>query len=308
MDRPTAIKLRIGAWCVDSSAGQISREGEVVRVEARAMRLLLCLAEHAPEVVSIDDLLSQAWAGVVVTPDSVYQAVTSLRRLLGDDVKQPTYIATVPRLGYRMVAPVSPWTDSPIEPMADVPAPGPRRRARAALIAGAILCSGLVIALLFYRREGNPPVAVTASAPQNSVAVLPFLDLTTQEMNEEYFADGMTEELINKLSRIPGLRVPSPTASFYLKGKQLTVAEIAKSLGVAYVLDGSIRKSDSTLRVATRLVRANDGYVVWTETYDRPLGDELMVQDDIASAVTQALTVPSSNGPTRSPLSIKPEK
>ncbi len=75
------------------------------------MRLLLCLAEHAGEVVSIDELLEQVWAGVIVTPDSVYQAVTSLRRMLGDDPKQPTYIATVPRLGYRMVASVSPWVD-----------------------------------------------------------------------------------------------------------------------------------------------------------------------------------------------------
>ncbi len=78
------------------------------------MRLLLCLAEHAGEVVSIDDLLNQVWSEVIVAPDSVYQAVASLRRLLGDDPKQPTYIATVPRLGYRMVATVSPWADPSI--------------------------------------------------------------------------------------------------------------------------------------------------------------------------------------------------
>ena len=78
------------------------------------MRLLVCLAEHAGEVVSIDDLLSQVWSGVNVSPDSVYQAVTSLRRLLGDDPKQPTHIETVPRLGYRMVARVSPWADQSV--------------------------------------------------------------------------------------------------------------------------------------------------------------------------------------------------
>ena len=78
------------------------------------MRLLLCLAEHAGEVVSIDDLLNQVWAGVIVSPDSVYQAVASLRRLLGDDPKEPTYIATVPRLGYRMVAAVSSWVEEPV--------------------------------------------------------------------------------------------------------------------------------------------------------------------------------------------------
>src|SRR2546425_1035667 len=111
MERPTTIMLRIGAWCVNPTSGQISRDGETARVEVRTMRLLLCLAEHAGEVVSIDDLLNQVWSGVIVAPDSVYQAVASLRRLLGDDPKQPTYIATVPRLGYRMVATVSPWVD-----------------------------------------------------------------------------------------------------------------------------------------------------------------------------------------------------
>src|SRR4029077_18864504 len=118
MERSTATKLRIGDWCVNPTSGQIARDGETARVEVRTMRLLLCLAEHAGEVVSIDELLNQVWTDVIVAPDSVYQAVTSLRRLLGDDPKQPTYIATVPRLGYRMVARVSTWTD-PVMPHTD---------------------------------------------------------------------------------------------------------------------------------------------------------------------------------------------
>src|SRR5712691_3978144 len=109
MERPNTTMLRIGAWCVNPVSGQISRDGETARVEVRTMRLLLCLAERAGDVVSIDDLLDQVWSDVTVAPDSVYQAVASLRRLLGDDPKQPTYIATVPRLGYRMVATVEPW-------------------------------------------------------------------------------------------------------------------------------------------------------------------------------------------------------
>jgi TolB-like protein len=103
----------------------------------------------------------------------------------------------------------------------------------------------------------------------------------------------MTEELIDKLSKIPGLRVPSPTSSFYFKGKQIPVADIAKSLGVAYVVDGSVRKSGEMLRVAARLVRADNGYVVWSETYDRPFTDRLMVQDDIAGEVAKALNATS---------------
>jgi transcriptional activator of cad operon len=307
LDRPTAIPLRIGAWCVNPTYGQISREGEVVRLEARTMRLLLCLAQRAGEVVSIDDLLEEAWSGVVVTPDSVYQAVASLRRLLGDDAKQPAYIATVPRLGYRMVATVGPWVDQPMAPnpgapalpeeeravpIADGPTPHPRRMVGVLLVAVAALCLGLSVAFLFHGNQtvNKHDATATPGAPPKSVAVLPFLDLTTQDMNEEYFADGMTEELIDKLSKIPGLRVPPPTSSFYFKGKRVKLADIAKSLRVAYVLDGSVRKSDSTLRIAARLIRTNDGYVIWSETYDRPLDDKLMVQDNIASEVAKALS------------------
>ena len=269
------------------------------------MRLLVCLAEHAGEVVSIDDLLSQVWPDVTVTPDSVYQAVASLRRLLGDDSKQPTYIATVPRLGYRMVATVSPWTDEPAatslaqaldgEPpspvRSDVPVSGTRLRAGLLWTAAVVICLALGVAFLFHgriarNRPADPPAV--AAQPQKSIAVLPFIDMT-QAMNEEPFADGMTEELIDKLSKIPGLRVPGPTSSFYFKGKQIPVADIAKTLGVAYVLDGSVRKSGTRLRVAAQLIRADNGYVVWSETYDRPFHDILMVQDDIAGEVTKAL-------------------
>ena len=296
------------------------------------MRLLLCLADHAGEVVSIDDLLDHVWSDVTVAPDSVYQAVTSLRRLLGDDPKQPTYIETVPRLGYRMVATVSPWMDQPVTQnsaetniqalasqtsVPEPPAPttnapdeskkfASRPQAGLTLAAGAALCLLLVVALVVYGRfaknnssasSTNGTVGALAAQPQKSIAVLPFLDLT-DAMNEEPFADGMTEELIDKLTKIPGLRVPSATSSFYFKGKlwprsdgpsQPTIADIAKTLGVAYVLDGSVRKSGARLRVDVRLIRADNGYVVWSETYDRPFDDILMVQDDIAGEVAKAL-------------------
>jgi transcriptional activator of cad operon len=300
MERPTTTMLRIGAWCVNPASGQISRDGETARVEVRTMRLLLCLAEHSRELVSIDDLLTQVWPDVTVAPDSVYQAVASLRRLLGDDPKQPTYIETVPRLGYRMIATVSPWADLPIpQTGAQVNSPRPRFRAGFTLAAAA-LCFALVVAFLLYGKvTNNNHFASAAVAPQSqkSIAVLPFLDLT-DDMNQEPFADGMTEELIDKLSKIPGLRVPPPTSSFYFKGKlwprshgtpQITIADIAKTLGVVYVLDGSVRKADARVRVDARLIRADNGYIVWSETYDRPFDDILRVQDDIAGDVAKAL-------------------
>ena len=313
MQRPTTTTLRIGAWRVDPKSGQISRNGETARVDVRTMRLLLCLAAHSGEVVSIDDLLSQVWSEVSVAPDSVYQAVASLRRLLGDDSKQPTYIETVPRLGYRMVATVSPWTDQSTAQPGSSPAFDTRHTtqttgsrlgatfnwAPVAAICLAAMIAFLLVFLIRGKVANNNLSASSAIAPQpqKSIAVLPFLDLT-DKMNEEPFADGMTEELIDKLSKIPGLRVPPPTASFYFKGQlwprshgtaQITIAEIAKKLAVAYVLDGSVRKSGARLRVDARLIRADNGYVVWSESYDPLFDDILMVQDDIASEVAKAL-------------------
>jgi transcriptional activator of cad operon len=308
MNTASQASLRVGAWRVDAASWQISRQDKRVRLEARTMGLLLCLAERAGTVVSIDELLDQVWTGVVVTPDSVYQAVASLRRLLGDDARQPAYIETVPRLGYRLVAPVGPWVDQAADPRERAapaistsaavtppqhalprPALGTRRRSGVVLAGAAALC------LTLFLVSGSLPDFVhrlggyARGVPQNSVAVLPFLDLTSQQMNEEYFADGMTEELIDELSKIRGVRVPAPTSSFYFKGKQLTVAEMARSLGVAYVLDGSVRKSDAKLRVAVRLIRADDGFIVWSQTYDRPETDKLAMQEDIASQVAKVL-------------------
>ena len=294
--------LLIGEWRVDRAAGEISRKGETIRLELRTMRLLLCLAEHAGQVVSIDDLLSQVWPEVTVSQDSVYQAVTSLRRQLGDDAKQPAYIATVPRLGYRMVAKVRPITETnTYEEKVSSGFPDAKHpdhaevqqtelRLRWLVAPAIVLLAVLGLAFLIRSKDaGKQPVSsALAAQPQKSIAVLPFLDLT-DGMKEEEFADGMTEELINRLSKIPDFRVPAATSSFYFKGKQLPVADIAKSLGVAYVLDGSVRKSDTRLRVAARLVRAENGYVIWSETYDRGLDDKLWVQEDIAGEVTKAL-------------------
>jgi len=303
-EQSSKASLRIGDWVVSPLSGQMTRGDETVRLEARTMRLLLCLAEHAGQVVSIDDLLEQVWHGVVVTPDSVYQAVTSLRRLLRDDPRQPVYIATVPRRGYRMVATVSPG-DLPIPATAALPAanedlgpqretPPPRSGSRSLylrlLAIGGLLVVACAAFYLLTRPHPLQPSAIAAAAAPDprSIAVLPFLDLT-DAMNEEPFADGMTEELIDKLSQSRELHVASPTSSFYFKGKQVTVAQIARVLDVAYVLDGSVRKSGNTLRVAARLVRADDGFVVWSQTYDRSWDDKLMIQDDIASEAAKAL-------------------
>lgn len=305
MDDLSKTMFRVGDWCVNPALNEISRGEETVRLETRTMGILLCLAERAGGVVSIDDLLDRVWPGVIVTQDSVYQAVATLRRQLGDDPKQPKYIVNVPRSGYRMVATVALLAEGAVATR------GADRRISktgrvgipAKWVVVATVGIGIAIILAWaalVRGRAERDAASPVSQDPKSVAVLPFLDLT-EGMKEEEFADGMTEELIDKLSKIPGLRVPAPTASFYFKGKQAPLAEMAKTLGVAYVLDGSVRKSGARLRVAARLVRAESGYVIWSETYDRPVIDKLVVQEDIAGEVAKALRTSIEGGVGNTP-------
>lgn len=281
MDRLTTIPLRIGDWRLDPQLGQLTRGQQVEKLEARTLRLLQYLASRAGETVSIEELLDQVWSGVVVTQDSVYQAVTALRRLLGDDAKNPRYIVNVPRLGYRLVAAVSPWMDEDAAYSASTVAP--RRRHKLSVGASVI---GAVLAVLLgfaWWQVGRGPAV-------KSLAVLPFLDLTTQEMKEEYFADGLTEELINRLSKLPGFEVPAPSVSFHYKDTKLSPSQVAEEMRVRYLLDGSLRESGDTLRISARLVRADDGFVIWTANYDVPATDRVKTQDQIAEAVAGAIS------------------
>ncbi len=139
------------------------------------------------------------------------------------------------------------------------------------------------------RDEAGAPANVTA-APQKSIAVLPFADMS-ELRDQEYFADGLAEELMGLLSKIPALKVPARTSSFSFKGTPATIADIASALGVAHVLEGSVRKSGDQLRVNAQLVRVDDGFLLWSETYDRKLDDVFKVQDEIAAAVVSALEV-----------------
>jgi TolB-like protein/Tfp pilus assembly protein PilF len=136
----------------------------------------------------------------------------------------------------------------------------------------------------------GPPAGknVATTISEKSIAVLPFTDMS-EKHDQEYFSDGLSEDLIDLLTKVPDLHVPARASSFYFKGQHATIAEIAKALSVAYVLEGTVRKAGATIRVRTELIRADNGYNVWSETYDRDLKDIFKVQDEIAGRVVTAL-------------------
>jgi TolB-like protein/DNA-binding winged helix-turn-helix (wHTH) protein/Tfp pilus assembly protein PilF len=291
--------VQIGEWIVDPSLDTISRGAETQKLEPRTMRLLMCLANSAGAVVSVERLLTEVWTGVVVGSASVYQAVSQLRKLLGDVDPDPTYIATVPRKGYRLIAPVrrvepaSPIAVSPIGPASEaaaliaVPA-APRRRRRVPLVlGGAALIVFVAVGLLLWKK---PPAPGRSAETNASIVVLPFLDLTTEKADQS-FCDGLTEELSNWLSQIPTLRVVARTSAFAFRGKSEDVRAIGNALNTNHILEGSMRRSGDHMRVTVQLIDARTGYHLWSENFDKPMEDAIKVQEDISRSVAQTLQV-----------------
>jgi TolB-like protein len=168
-----------------------------------------------------------------------------------------------------------------------------RAKKRIAVAAAVVIALGGAVALGLHfsaSNHGDDHLPAATANSDKSIAVLPFVDMS-EKKDQEYFSDGLSEELIDMLTKVPELRVPARTSSFYFKGKQVTIANIAKALAVAHVLEGSVRKSGNTLRITAQLIRVDSGYHVWSETYDRKLDDIFKIQDEIAEAVVAALRV-----------------
>ena len=172
-----------------------------------------------------------------------------------------------------------------------------KKSRRAWGIAAAIVVLAVVAAYFLVGKAWiHGHTAATIPISDKSIAVLPFVDMS-EKKDQEYFGDGMAEEIINMLAQVPNLHVPARTSSFFFKGKSIKIADIARELGVADVLEGSIRRSGNQIRVTAQLVRADNGYHLWSKTYDRPIDDMFKVQDEIANAVVQALQITLMGGP-----------
>jgi transcriptional activator of cad operon len=293
--------VQIGEWIVNPSLDTISKGTETQKLEPRTMRLLMCLASSAGEVVSVDRLLTEVWTGVVVGSASVYQAVSQLRKLLGDVDPNPTYIVNVPRKGYRLIAPVrkveAPSESSEIAVVAETPAavtpivvpppPAYKRIVTPLILGGVVLIALLGTAALIWKKSSTSgPLAAAA----NSIVVLPFIDMTV-EKTEQSFCDGLTEELSNWLAQIPTLQVVARTSAFAFRGQNEDARKIGRALDTNHILEGSMRRSGDHMRVTVQLVDARSGYHLWSENFDRPVEDAIKMQEDISRSVADTLRV-----------------
>jgi len=282
-------------------------------LSSRAFDTLVFFLEHPGKLLDKSTLMAAIWPKLVVEENNLNQQISALRRVLGERPEEHRFIVTVPGRGYRFIAAVSLVAGSATAlDAAPAPAPvWPPRLPALALIAAlavAVLLTGVYA--LWRARSGasvtpvraeapsqarlpanvapTPPVAF--SPPPHSIAVLPFVNMSGDK-EQDYFSDGISEELLNDLSRINELQVAARTSSFSFKGKDTDIGTIARKLNVGAVLEGSVRRSTHTVRITAQLNNAMTGFHMWSQTYDRELGDVLRLQTEIASAVASALKV-----------------
>jgi TolB-like protein/DNA-binding winged helix-turn-helix (wHTH) protein/Tfp pilus assembly protein PilF len=291
-----------------------SPTGEPVALPSRAFETLRYLVERSGELVDKSSLMKAVWPRTAVEENNLSQCIFTLRKVLGEAAGERRFILTVPGRGFKFVAAVNVTPNARHEPHTNAdpsvrqagPAPADPLAAsditaathsRGGLWVVLVLAAALAIGYPIVRKlwpskqattAGQETSAATVGVGEASVAVLPFVDMSDNK-DQEYFADELSEVLIDQLAMVPGLHVPAQTSSFYFKGKQATVPEIAKALGVAHLLEGTVRKAGNTLRITAQLVRVDNGYQVWSSTFDRPLTDVFKIQDEIAGAVVQVL-------------------
>ena len=301
--------FRLASWLVQPSLNTVSRNGTTVQLEPKVMSVLVCLAEHPGEPISKEKLLQTVWPDTFVGEGVLVRSVHELRGVFQDDAKEPRIIETIAKRGYRLVAPMSPANGtSPVPALAEHPselAPaekaGRRRLWFSLLLGGAVLLLGLLAAsnvggLWTRLRPDNTPRI-------HSLAVLPLQNLSGDPA-QEYFADGMTEELITELSRLNAFKVSSRTSIMRYKKSDKSLPEIARELNVDAIVEGSVLRSGDRVRITAQLIFARTDANLWAETYDRNLQDTLAVQEAVAIAIADKLK--ASMVPKTSRLSKTP--
>jgi len=284
-----------------------------VTLGSRPRDLLRLLVERPGELVSKDAIMDSVWRGTAVEEANLTVQIAALRRILDHDREQGSCIQTVPGRGYRFVAPVN-LVDAATPPTADLPcvhgSEGPTdecgnlhhpeiraaneqgdrswswRGMVAGLLIGLGLLTGIVAAwnLHWSSPEDGPP------APRLSIVVLPFADLS-DDRKQQYFADGITDDLTTDLSRMQGMFVIARNTALTYRNKPIDAKQISRELGVRYLLEGSVRRSGNQVRINAELIDAETGAHMWAERFDRDLGDVFAAQNEIATRVSQALRV-----------------
>jgi TolB-like protein/DNA-binding winged helix-turn-helix (wHTH) protein len=320
-----ADRLRFDNFELDVRAGELRKHGVRLRLRGQPLQVLEILLERAGDVVTREEIQARIWpADTFVDFDhSLHNAIARIRETLGDSADTPRYIETLPRKGYRYIGPVEDFhaprlvaetAVDPSEPVAlatptEAPAKIPLRtlaqtKTRTVTFIFCALCAlslvGWAISHRFYGKAAVSPI--------RSIAVLP-LDNLSGDPSEEFFADGMTDQLITDLAQVGSLRVISRTSVMQYRGAKKALPEIARELKVDAIVEGSVIRFGQRVRVTAQLIQAPADRHLWAETYDRDLGDILKLQGELADAIAQqvrAQVTPTEQAQLRSAPALNP--
>jgi TolB-like protein/DNA-binding winged helix-turn-helix (wHTH) protein len=322
------------AFRLDTVNHLLSRDGDRVPLSPKGFDVLAYLVEHGGQVMTQDEILEALWPETFVNPEVLRKYIQEIRKALKDRPDNPEFIETLPKRGYRFIAAVTdesaaeppelatadsieelatkeqatePTIEAKATPLAVESPSDSRAPWKLAIVLVLVVAAAAVIGAYFrpVRRGANAPLL-----NNRSVAVLPFADMSPAK-DQEYFSDGLAEQLINDLAKVSGVKVIGRSSSFQFRGKDVDLRDVGRKLGVSNILEGSVRREDNHVRITAELIKADDGFQLWSQTYDRELKDIFAVQDEIALATTEALQLKllggngqpvSSNG-----LSTNPE-
>jgi TolB-like protein len=254
-----SVRFHFTDYVLDTDRGELRRGSELIAVEPQVYDLVVYLVENCDRVVSKDDLIASVWGGRIASDATLTSRVYAARKALGDSGHHQKLIRTIPRKGLRFVGLVQTQPDG--EPSANAIDPSPLET------------------LLQLR----PPLS-----DRPVIAVLPFVNMS-DDPEQDYFSDGISEDLITALSKLRWFFVIARNSSFVYKGKAVNIKQVAEELGVGYVIEGSVRKEGDRVRITAQLNDVATGSHVWAERYDRGLSDVFAVQDEITEAIVASI-------------------
>jgi TolB-like protein/DNA-binding winged helix-turn-helix (wHTH) protein/tetratricopeptide (TPR) repeat protein len=325
MALPTRSRIvSFGVFDVDLQEGEVRRAGLRQKLGPQPFQLLRILLERPGELVTRDELREQLW------PDNTFvdydlglkRCLNRIREVLGDSAENPRYIQTIPRRGYRFIAPlqeVSPYgsaalpltaSENQTPAIPDVQAPdhaetAVRRIRRPTAVIGALLLSTALTVAVYFARRQVPAREEVATAQIKALAVLPLENLTT-DSDSDYYAEGMTDELITQLAKLNGVRVISRTSVMPFEGKRMPLQEIARALNVDAIVEGTILRSGGRVRITAQLIQIHPEKHLWAESYESPERNVLDLQGDLAENIARKISGTIRRGQqTSTPISVE---